>query len=194
MKRLALLALAALALQALAAVQTMTALPAVFQKCADENGTCVVGGPMLMTFGAVDGFAVPIVVTKSMACNWAPFGGDPKPGVKKACYTAPTDSLPDGPTVQPPPLPLPTAVDTHGFYMPELLFAFQVPNAQYSFFAPQPPMCTDLPKFVAWSDPNTNDAYTQGTCSTVYGSFTWTRHRSIHPLVAAPTTWPSEEN
>ena len=63
-------------------------LPAGFSWCATENGACSLSGTSVVAFGA--GSYIYKTITGSTGCTVAAFGGDPAPGVLKACYVAPS--------------------------------------------------------------------------------------------------------
>ncbi len=54
--------------------------------CASETGTCAVGTEHSVAFGADGKFNVKDNLSGSIPCNNTFFGGDPDPGVAKACY------------------------------------------------------------------------------------------------------------
>jgi hypothetical protein len=59
--------------------------------CATEGGTCVVPGGMYLAYGANGQYRYTFTTGIANAftpCNNATFGGDPAPGVVKACYFA----------------------------------------------------------------------------------------------------------
>lgn len=55
--------------------------------CAQEDGTCELGGPKYVAFGA-NGSFVYKATTGDVACTVASFGADPAYGVPKTCYAA----------------------------------------------------------------------------------------------------------
>jgi Glycosyl hydrolases family 43 len=59
--------------------------PSGYPSCAAENGTCPAGGPRTVVYGARGAFYTRWL-TGPIACTNATFGGDPIPGVAKACY------------------------------------------------------------------------------------------------------------
>jgi len=63
--------------------------PLNYTKCADEGGTCVAQGLKYLAFGANGKFyfrnSFPF---SNISCDRTTFGGDPAPGVVKACYFA----------------------------------------------------------------------------------------------------------
>ncbi|MEC3995420.1 alpha-L-rhamnosidase [Actinacidiphila sp. DG2A-62] len=66
--------------------------PAGWTRCADEKGSCAVGGTREVAYGANGAFRFQTVVSGHVACANDAFGGDPLPDTAKGCYTAP-----DGP-------------------------------------------------------------------------------------------------
>lgn len=185
------------------ALTIITALPSNYTQCAVENGTCTITSPSNFIFGASGGYSAPVILTHSVNCNWSIVGGDPNPKVVKACYIGVVDSnvpppanTASVPASTNPPVQATSCVDPHGFYVPSLIFALRAPNAEYSFFTPKPAMCTDTPKYVTFTDPNTGEKFKQGICSTVYGDFTFTKHGTIRDIkgviMNSPDTWPTE--
>ncbi|MDD3662712.1 MAG: InlB B-repeat-containing protein [Candidatus Pacebacteria bacterium] len=71
--------------------------PAGYTKCSDENQTCSFSGEANVAFGCNSSFNYKDS-TDSIACNNTTFGGDPAPGVFKACfykpYVMPTSTVP----------------------------------------------------------------------------------------------------
>jgi hypothetical protein len=59
--------------------------PASLSACASENGTCTVGSPRMVVYGARGAFTSRWV-SGPVSCSSPAFGGDPVPGVLKGCY------------------------------------------------------------------------------------------------------------
>ena len=56
-------------------------------RCASEGATCSTSGTGDVAFGSGGRYIVLRGVRNSLTCNTSTFGGDPTPGVAKACYT-----------------------------------------------------------------------------------------------------------
>ena len=89
--------------------------PAGYTYCADENGTCSFSGTASVAYGASGSFNYG-TFTNSAGCNNTTFGGDPDPGIVKACYYqiagGPTSTPTRTPTVGPSATPTRTPTST----------------------------------------------------------------------------------
>ncbi|AXA91160.1 polysaccharide lyase family 1 protein [Massilia sp. YMA4] len=80
--------------------------PSGYSKCADQDGTCKVGGTARsVSFGIKDKFVVK-TLSGDVACTVATFGSDPYPGVTKKCAIGPVSGTTPTPTPTPTPQPV----------------------------------------------------------------------------------------
>lgn len=71
-----------------------TSPDASYSICGLDGSTCLTASPALAAYGAAERWMYELMPAGSFACNATTFGGDPAPGINKACYLTVSSTAP----------------------------------------------------------------------------------------------------